>query len=1552
MSKRILKKRIMALLISICLILPVVPTFAVELGNVKLAENARLVEGRVLLFEFNEELDFWDAQYAFEVLVNDESVGFVFMPWQEDDSAMIVLDEAIGADDEVILVVLSTGLHLNVTILPPTEEEEEEEEKEEEEKEEEEEEEEEETGIIPAATFENAANFSRAHYARVGAHSGNVRFGLEVVLEDPAQRAKLFGRNVALYTNQVFVDARMNSAILGFAEATDFNFISMFAGEHGVRGEHQAGAPVPNEIDVETGVLVWTLYDLRAAEQVPASPTPDMLRTITTNIPAHQVPPGLTPGAYKHENTLIDVILFDLPSIGSITWTYLFNMADLMKSIVEFELFFDVNGDPKDQNPPGGPRLTYAELRAIPGHRIQLIVLDRPNPLGGLVVEGPIRDLRPTASGGIGTGAFWRFPQPSRYGMTLGEMAKMFVGEWEHNWAVVRNSTLNPWGNRLLPAQSETRSFGHVDMDVIPVQGWTRNMLWGDWDPTGSRFIMPSPNMPTWQAAFAYTGTVWHEGTNVGERGTTPVWTLLHAPYMNGVELAERLNRFIDDHGILEGVRYRAAGNTPINASSQTQNFPGRLSDGVEIHITDNQRYRPIDCALIHMLVMRTMYGATVNASPGAAMSHFWMAAGANTRIGNNVIRDRIQQFPINATDAQIIAEFHILRDIIDNGCTITGAPGLNDGFLTSRLLYLIPEYGSPNPGDWPLPATPMPTVTMGFENLLAHYRGRLQGQRIGLVANHTAINPSPFDLGHIVDILHADPNIDLTTLFAPAPGLRALRQDAVIVGTNAAERAYFPEGTSYTDIPTGLPVHRLGGNFTVPTAAQLANVDVLLFDMQESGVRFNSHIALLADIMKAAAEHGVELIVLDRPSMVDTATVDGPVAEAGFGYAIPIRHGMTIGELAMLLKNDLGHITGGTAAFAGLDLTVIRMSNFDPKLTPLEMNLQFISPYGGATQTNALGRISPIFIGSHHAALAYAAIGLVEPLTLFDGRGTTRSMEAIGAPFVGPQLVEFQEAMSILNLPGVGFRTIVHVPWNHAQLTEHGGLFANQPTFGLQLHIYDFTAFNSTETALALLTTMRSLFPGSVNAGTFPVGFDEAIGNTWVAPMILNGNSVAQIMNGFQNDLDSFNEMRLRNLLYIPDTTPNTITISPRTVTINDTNLSQTVTVGGTATNNITLDASALPAGVTAMVNQASGVITVTGVRPAAGQSVGTFGVIVMRGGIQEILTVHVNLTAVAGPGTRPGGGGIGVTTGPAQPRLGQGPTSNQNHTNIYNQVRDNVGMDAGRDATVLELPPGISDARLQGRTLDLLISNNTPLVIRTESEIIWVELPVPVLRELRGRARGSNAEFNVNITAINESGIFAGADISFTAGTNRVTSFVNPYTIFADLSSINTAGINPHRITAVYNSRNIGGKFDPATELFRIDVRMAGEFRIANIASLRRVSIQLDSHAIVDLANNTTAQPMDVLPVIVNDRTMLPVRFVAYALDAGVDWNPATAEVTLTLEGDVLTFAIGQMAQGMDVPAQIIQGRAMVPLRFISEFFGAQVNWYESTRTVQIIR
>jgi hypothetical protein len=167
-----------------------------------------------------------------------------------------------------------------------------------------------------------------------------------------------------------------------------------------------------------------------------------------------------------------------------------------------------------------------------------------------------------------------------------------------------------------------------------------------------------------------------------------------------------------------------------------------------------------------------------------------------------------------------------------------------------------------------------------------------------------------------------------------------------------------------------------------------------------------------------------------------------------------------------------------------------------------------------------------------------------------------------------------------------------------------------------------------------------------------------------------------------------------------------------------------------------------------------------------------------------------------------------------------------------------------------------------------------------------------------------------------------------------------------------------NHYRFVAVDSSGNlVGGKYDPVTGLFSFETSSSGDYSIIYAESLNRLIVSIGSLVINDLAGNADTQTMDVSPVIESERVLLPVRFLAYALGANVSWNETTREVTLTRNGVPLTFGVDGVVSpaladlGMEVPAKIISGRTMVPLRFIGEYFGAIVNWNAAERTVEII-
>ena len=234
---------------------------------------------------------------------------------------------------------------------------------------------------------------------------------------------------------------------------------------------------------------------------------------------------------------------------------------------------------------------------------------------------------------------------------------------------------------------------------------------------------------------------------------------------------------------------------------------------------------------------------------------------------------------------------------------------------------------------------------------------------------------------------------------------------------------------------------------------------------------------------------------------------------------------------------------------------------------------------------------------------------------------------------------------------------------------------------------------------------------------------------------------------------------------------------------------------------------------------------------------------------------------------------------------------------------------------------------------------------------EIFGIELPLAFLSEMLELINESVNYFYVSVQ-IDYTGESFAVVIAFYINGVRQEEITTEYILTIDLSRLSLYARNHYRITAIYNNRNIGGTYDPATSLFTIRKHTSGSFVIAYVEDLVRLLLRPDSYEIIDLAGNKPTITMDVLPLIQNDRTFLPIRFIAYVFDSGVGWDCESSEVTLTHNGEILTFAIGQVVDGMDIPARIINDRTFVPLRFIGEFFETHVSWDENTRSIEIVR
>ena len=273
--------------------------------------------------------------------------------------------------------------------------------------------------------------------------------------------------------------------------AAKTNLTALFAPEHGVRGFVEAGEKIENEVDSKTGVPVYTLYGASK------KPSEAMLQDV-------------------------DILVFDIQDVGSRLYTYLYTMAYSMTSCKEYGKEF--------------------------------VVLDRPNPVGGLTVEGNIiRDGFTSFVGG--------YPIPYRYGLTMGEAATYINAEFDIN----------------------------ADLTVIPMTGYQREMFYED---TGLVWVQPSPNMPTVDTAIVYNATCIFEGTNISEgRGTTKPFEIAGAPWIDAYELTDSMNRVN-----LPGVLFRPVFFTPTFSKHK-----GELCSGVQLHVTNRHTFKPVLTAL-HLL--------------------------------------------------------------------------------------------------------------------------------------------------------------------------------------------------------------------------------------------------------------------------------------------------------------------------------------------------------------------------------------------------------------------------------------------------------------------------------------------------------------------------------------------------------------------------------------------------------------------------------------------------------------------------------------------------------------------------------------------------------------------------------------------------------------------------------------------------------------------------------------------------------------------------------------------------------------------------------------
>ena len=378
--------------------------------------------------------------------------------------------------------------------------------------------------------------------------------------------------------------------------------------------------------------------------------------------------------------------------------------------------------------------------------------------------------------------------------------------------------------------------------------------------------------------------------------------------------------------------------------------------------------------------------------------------------------------------------------------------------------------------------------VSPGIEVLLKEEKKLLKGKKVGLITNPTGIDSH---LTSVVDLLHDDPEIQLTTLFGPEHGVRGDAQAGASVDF-------------YEDEKTGLPVYSLYGKTKKPTSEMLKDVEVLVFDIQDVGTRYYTYIYTMAYAMEAAKENDIPFIVLDRPNPQGGEAVEGPVLEQEFSsfvgmYPIPLKHGMTVGELATLFNKEFK---------IGANLQVIKMKGWKRDMDYDATGLPFVLP------SPNMPTVSTAFV--------YPATGLIEGTNVSEGRGTTKPFELIGAPYINGDVLAGK--LNALRLPGVQFRG--------ASFTPMFSKYAGQLSHGVEIYVTDRKKFKTVPTGLHLIKTIHDLYPDDFEF-LQANNFNLLIGNGWVKGKIEDGSSVNEIMNEYQDDLDAFKKVRKNYLLY-----------------------------------------------------------------------------------------------------------------------------------------------------------------------------------------------------------------------------------------------------------------------------------------------------------------------------------------------------------------------------------------------------------------------------------
>ncbi len=404
--------------------------------------------------------------------------------------------------------------------------------------------------------------------------------------------------------------------------------------------------------------------------------------------------------------------------------------------------------------------------------------------------------------------------------------------------------------------------------------------------------------------------------------------------------------------------------------------------------------------------------------------------------------------------------------------------------------LILVPAIGMAAPGDGAAAQkhgrptkSHVARVQTGLDVLEAQKFAPLHGKRVGLITNHTGVDTQERST---VQLLAHAPGVQLVALFSPEHGIAGHADDNV---------------PSSKDASTGLPIYSLYGDHNRPTDEMLNGIDALVFDVQDAGVRFYTYTTTMGYCMEEAAKKGIEFYVLDRPNPIAGDIVEGPMLDADKTafvayFPLPVRYGLTIGELAQLFNTE-NHID--------VKLHVIPMKGWHRNYFFESTGLRWIPP-------------SPN-LRTLKGSILYPGLEILQNAGVSVGRGTEAPFEEFGAPWINGE--EVAAELNAKNLPGLHFANQRFIPVS--------GLYAGQHCGGVGIKVTDRAAVRSMRMGLEIAEILQKKYPADFETEKMLL----LLGNSETVSQLQSGTTPAQIVDGWAKSLAAYDQMRRKYFLY-----------------------------------------------------------------------------------------------------------------------------------------------------------------------------------------------------------------------------------------------------------------------------------------------------------------------------------------------------------------------------------------------------------------------------------